>query len=173
MKFSEIAGRITGFSTPLFGVQWTAPQLDREVAREVIVFLEDRRVLYSPYEVEMPDHVVSSVFEIRHFLTECLRRGGIATELSDSLRAMRTACRRFIEATGQQRGPDLYVPTTRDIIDGGSMSWIFNQAFGELRAAFGLHIAQLAVRYGIDVDEPLASILPLDPDEDSDPVSDE
>jgi hypothetical protein len=31
---------------------------EREVAREAIVFLEDRRVLYSPYEVEMPHHVV-------------------------------------------------------------------------------------------------------------------
>jgi hypothetical protein len=68
VKPSEIAGRITGFSTPLFGVQWTPPRVDVKVAREVMVFLEDRRVLYSPYEAEVPEHVMSSVFEIRCFL---------------------------------------------------------------------------------------------------------
>ena len=50
MKFSEIAGRLSGFSTPIFGVQWEPPVIDRDVARRVISFLEDRRVLYDPYE---------------------------------------------------------------------------------------------------------------------------
>ena len=167
MQFSEIAGRITGFSTPIFGVQWKPPQVDRDVAREVIVFLEDRRVLYSPYEAEVPEHVVGSVFEIRRFLTELLRRGGTAKELTDSLRAMRLACRKLIEATSEQRGRELYVPTPSDILSGGTTSWIFNQALGELRGVFGLHIAQLAVRYGLDVPDELATILPLDPAQDS------
>jgi hypothetical protein len=172
MKFSEIAGRITAFSTPIFGVQWTPPRVDREVAREVIVFLEDRRALYSPYEAEVPEHVVSSVFEIRRFLTELVRRGGTAQELTDSLRAMRLACRKLIEATSERQGRELYVPTPSDILRGGTTSWIFNQSLGELRGVFGLHIAQLAVRYGIDVPDELATILPLDAHQDSAPESD-
>jgi hypothetical protein len=35
-------------------------------------------------------------------------------------------------------------------------------ALGELRAIFGVQIAQLAVKYGIDVEEELASILPIE-----------
>lgn len=166
MKPSEIAGRITGFSTPIFGLQWTPPRVDIEVAREVIVFLEDRRVLYSPYEAEVPEHVVSSVFEIRRFLTDVLRRGGIANELAGSINAMRTACRKFIETTSERRGRELYVPTPSDILSGGTTSWMFNQSLGEFRGVFGLHIAQIAVRYGIDVPDELAVILPLDPAED-------
>lgn len=168
MKFSEIAGRITGIGTPILSLQWKPPVVDIEIAREVMVFLEDRRVLYSPYEVEMPDHVVASVFQIRHFLTDCLRRGGVATELSDSLNAMRTACRKFIESVGDRRGPDLHLPTSSEIVRGGTPSWIFNQALGELRGVFGMHIAQLAVRYRLDVPDDLATILPLDPAQDAD-----
>ncbi len=169
MKFSEIAGRVTGFSTPVFGVQWTPPVVDVEIAREVIGFLEDRRVLYSPYDAEMPEYVLRSVFEIRSFLTEILRRGGIASELAGGLNAMRAACRRFIESVGEQRGPELYIPTPSDILNGGVMSWTFNQSLGELRGVFGVHLAELAVRYGIDVPDELAVILPLSPAQGSEP----
>ena len=50
----------------------------------------------------------------------------------------------------------------------GSAGWRFNQALGEMRGVFGIHVARLAVAYGLDVDEPLASVLPLDPDADDD-----
>jgi uncharacterized protein DUF6650 len=69
MKFSEIANRLTGISTPLGGVSWQPTDLEVSAARRVIAFLEDRRVLYAPDELEVPDHCVHSVLEIRHFLS--------------------------------------------------------------------------------------------------------
>jgi len=50
MKFSEIANRLTGISTPLGGVSWQSSDLEVSAARRVIAFLEDRRVLYAPEE---------------------------------------------------------------------------------------------------------------------------
>jgi hypothetical protein len=70
MKFSEIANRLTGISTPFGGASWQPAELEIEGARRVLVFLEDRRVLYDPCEMEVPDHCVRSVIEIRHCLTE-------------------------------------------------------------------------------------------------------
>jgi hypothetical protein len=158
----EIANRLTGFSTPFFGIQWTPALLDREIAQEVVVFLEDRRVLYSPYEAEMPDYVLRSVFEIRSFLTEILRRGQMADELRDPLRAMRVSCRSFIDGAGVGDGHRLIVPSSHDILNGGTISWIFNQQLGRLRWVFGIHLALIAVRYDIEVPDELAAILPLD-----------
>jgi hypothetical protein len=48
MKFSEIANRLTGISTPFGGASWKPAEMEIEGARRVIAFLEDRRVLYEP-----------------------------------------------------------------------------------------------------------------------------
>ena len=69
MKFSEIANRLTGISTPLGGVSWQPNDLEVSAARRVIAFLEDRRVLYAPDELDVPFHCVHQVLEIRHFLS--------------------------------------------------------------------------------------------------------
>jgi hypothetical protein len=74
MKFSEIANRLTGISTPLGGVSWQSSDLEVSAARRVIAFLEDRRVLYAPEEMEVAFHCVQSVLEIRHFLSGELRK---------------------------------------------------------------------------------------------------
>jgi hypothetical protein len=156
MKFQEIVNRLTGISIPIFGVSWNPPELEVSVARRVITFLEDRRVLYNPSDMELPHHCVQSVLEIRQFLTEELARLNSATALESSLRAMRASCRKFLDAVGDEEG--------RIVIFGGHpghwASWVFNGALGELRGVFGVHIARLAAQHGLDVEDELASILP-------------
>ena len=95
MKFSEIANRLTGISTPLGGVSWQATELEVSAARRVVSFLEDRRVLYAPDEMEVPSHCLHSVMDIRRFLTGELGRLDAGSEFAASLRAMRAACRNF------------------------------------------------------------------------------
>jgi hypothetical protein len=93
VKFDEIASRLTGLSCPIFGAQWNPPEAQRTVARRTITFLEDRRVLYSPSQLEMPEHCVESIIQIRRFLTDELGKLQDTSELSNGLRAMRAACR--------------------------------------------------------------------------------
>ena len=100
MKFTEIANRLTGISTPLLGVSWQPNDLEVSAARRVIAFLEDRRVLYAPDELEVPDHCVHSVLEIRHFLSGELGKLDTKSEFAASLRAMRAACRKFLDRVG-------------------------------------------------------------------------
>lgn len=158
MRFSEIIGRLNGVSTPIFGISWTPPVSDVAAARGVIAFLEDRRVLYNPYEAEIASECIDSVTEIRRFLSHAIAAGGLADELTGPLRAMRAACRKFMDAIGVEAGrahlyrTDYGTPSLHDIG--------FNQALGELRGVFGVHVAQLSVRYGIDVEDGLASIIP-------------
>lgn len=163
MRFSEIASRLTGISTPIFGVSWTPAQADVDAVRRTLVFLEDRRVPYAPDEVEVPQHCVDSALRIREFLTDQLGLGGVPNDVAGSLRAMRAAARKFLDATDVEQ-LDREAGWSGQIL--GSAGWRFNQALGEMRGVFGIHVARLAVAYGLDVDEPLASVLPLDPDED-------
>jgi hypothetical protein len=156
VRFKDIIRRVTGISTPFFGISWNPEKTETDVARQVITYLEDRRVLYEPSEMEVPWQCVESILQIRQFLTPIIGNLPEKTELSQSLRAMRAACRKFLDRTGAKGG---------DIVQYGARtnhwaSWEFNGAVGELRGVFGIHIAKIAVAYGIDVEKELASIIP-------------
>lgn len=156
IRFKEICNRLTGFSVPLFGVQWNPPKTEVQLARRVITFLEDRRVLYNPDSLEVPNHCVQSVIEIRHFLTEVLQDTVAGGEIANHLRAMRASCRKFLDTV---QADDCRIVTFGSQ-QGHYASWVFQPALGELRATFGIHIAQLAVRYGCDLEGDLTRILP-------------
>lgn len=63
MIFREIRERLTGISCPIFGVSWNPSETERTKAIKIIRFLEDRRVLYNPYEQECPDHCIHSIIK--------------------------------------------------------------------------------------------------------------
>lgn len=157
MKFKEVAKRVTGLSTPIFGVSWTPSESERVAARRILAELEDRRVLYNPAEMEVPDHCVMSVIDIRRMLSNEIGSLDEKAPLAKSLRAMRGACRKFLNTT----------QTDHRIVRYGShlghfSSWHFNSAVGELRGVFGVHLAQIATQYGLDIEDELASILPAE-----------
>lgn len=154
MKFKNIVKRLNGISTPVFGISWNPKGTDKDCAKGIIAFLEDRRVLYNPSEMEMPDHCVQSVLEIRQFLTQKI--GTVeSTDLQESLRAMRASCRKFLDTVGANDNIIRF-----GYQSGHWASWEFNGAVGEFRGIFGIHVARIAVMYGIDVEKDLAKILP-------------
>ncbi|MCP4307716.1 MAG: hypothetical protein GY788_23150 [bacterium] len=155
MKFNEILSRVTGLSSPVFGVSWAPKEPEVAVARRVIAYLEDRRVLYVPSEMEVPHHCVESVLDIRRRLTDELASIDAKSGIAETLRALRAACRKFLNT----------VQAKNDIVTYGAdaghwASWVFNGALGEMRGVFGVHIAKIAASYGLDVDGELSSILP-------------
>jgi hypothetical protein len=152
MDFKKIAKSLTGFSTPVFGISWNPPESDRGVARKLITFLEDRRALYNPYSRENPEWVIESVLEIRKRLTDTLETLNENSDISPHLRAMRAACRKFMNET---ENPKTYHHYSRNLEK-------FFTALGEMRAILGIHIAQLCVKFGIDIEGDLATILPIE-----------
>jgi hypothetical protein len=158
MKFSEAARHLTGISCPVFGVSWNPGEAKVGYARRVLTFLEDRRVLYAPWDVEVPEHCVESILEIRKFLTVQLGQlDDHDDDVAPHLRAMRAACRQFLETAGG-------FGNTRPWMH-GPPGWRFNDALGELRAVFGIHVAQLSTKFGIDIEDDLATILPPEADD--------
>lgn len=156
MKFNEILNRITGFSCPIFGVSWNPSETERSTAKRIIIFLEVKRVLYIPSEMEIPSHCVNSVIEIRNFLTNELPKINEKSHLYEYISAMRKACNKFLNKC-DERNNDI-------IIHAGSWghwaSWTFASALGEMRGTFGAMITQIASAYGLDVEDDLATIIP-------------
>ncbi len=96
----EVAQRITGISTPILGVSWSPPEDRRETVRRLIAFLEDRRALYVDFHMEYGPWVERSVLEMRSELTDTLKSCPGDEELTGPMRAMRAACRKFLDQMG-------------------------------------------------------------------------
>lgn len=96
MRFSEILNRLTGISCPVFGISWNPVDTERSIARRIIIFLEPRRVLYSAYEYESVCPCITSVTEIKNYLTSELQQIDEKSELNSYVRAMRNACNKFL-----------------------------------------------------------------------------
>jgi len=152
--FKKIARSLTGFSTPVFGVSWNPPETDREIVKKLITFLEDRRALYNPYNIETVLWVTESIMEIRKRLTDVLETLDDGSDISAHIRAMRAACRKYMDENEVQL-------KIRGITHRGESL----TSLGELRGVFGIHIAQLCVKYGVDIEGELATILPVEDDE--------
>lgn len=157
LRWQDLMHRITGFSVPGLGLQWVPPGNERELARTIVVFLENRRVLFVESEAESPHHATSSVIEIRNFLSDLIARCPEDSQVDRSARQMRASCIAF------HRG----VATDPDILDHGVSSghwasWVFLQSLGMLRAQIGTQIAILAARYQVNVEEHLVGIMPPD-----------
>lgn len=156
--------KLTGFSIPMGGIQWTdVPDYERATAKAVLSYLEDRRVLFGDRHLEDQIYCLQSVFSIRAFLTDRLTTDSeIGDELSDTLKAMRACCRKFIEAGGHNA--ENFDPSRRFSPYEADP---FSLALGDFRTSICFYAAGLARLYKITVAEELAAILPIaQPDDD-------
>jgi hypothetical protein len=150
LKAKAVLSRLTGFSVPIAGVSWTPPVDELDLARRLLVFLADRRALYQPYEQENENYVIRSVLEIRQRLTTDLENISSDSVLSQSLLAMRAACRQFLDETQDQRHNRHW----------HAHETVLYTSLGQLRTLFGFQIARLSVAFDLEVDSMLVSILP-------------
>jgi hypothetical protein len=169
VNFADVVARVPGTSTPVFGISWAPPTVDVTVARDVVAFIETRRVLFSSYTSEVPEECVASVQQIRDFLGTVLGGGaidaaGIAVELREPLRLMRRYCVRFLEVVGANAMPDARVTAGRrrqfPPPQWRMHDYWFGEALGELRAGVCLQVAIIAASFGLDVEDYLARRLP-------------
>ncbi|WP_105384358.1 DUF6650 family protein [Neorhizobium alkalisoli] len=160
--------RITGFSTPVFGVSWNPPASDRDAVRKLLAFLEDSRALFNPYSAEVEDHVIASIHAIRR---ECVTAVGTLGENApgmENVRAIGAACRRFLDEPyptfddimDRRRDPYFERDESSGRLRQGTHPAAFFTALGELRAFVGLQIAMLSSLYDIDIHGDLVRILP-------------
>ncbi len=155
MRFLDLANKLTGISCPIFGVSWNPSVTEREVARQIIIFLEPRRVLYSEYDHESVHQCVSSIIDIKNYLTKKLSCISEKSELNSYIRAMRIACNKCLSQCADNDGFRRFA-----VCRGTDYNRIFTSAIGELRCTFGIMIGQIAISYGIDVEDDLAQIIP-------------
>lgn len=168
IRAKDMLNRITGFSTPLFGLSWNSPASDRDTVRNFLAFLEDRRALFNPQPAEVEDHVISSINMIR---AECTTAVGSLSEKAPGIlhvRAIGSACRRFLDEPyprfdnimERRRDPHFDQEDSHGRLRRGTHPAAFFTALGEFRAFVGSQVAILSNIYNIDIHGDLIRILP-------------
>ncbi|WP_339897694.1 DUF6650 family protein [uncultured Gilvimarinus sp.] len=152
MEFKSILGRVNGISTPIFGVSWSPENTEKDKARRLITFLEDRRVLFYEEEREGADFCRQSVELIREKITDFLQDFETDKDIVKAIRKFRSACRAFCNEVGAINFNNEPVPVQRSIL---------NAELAKLRKIAGVTIGSLAISYGLDVEDELASIIPF------------
>ena len=135
IPFKNILKKLSGISTPVFGISWNPSESERDIVRKLFLFLEDKRVLFYPFHMEMPYHVNLSVLEIRKYLTDEILKLEENSDLISSLKLLRSACRKFLDSVGVEQN-------RRHMVKDEMI------ALGELRAIFGIELAKLSVKIG-------------------------
>jgi hypothetical protein len=161
-KRRQTKPRLTGLGASAAGVgasaQWENVETDAKVAQDVVTFLEDRRILFLPVNVEVVECSMGSVRELREFLTEALQRTSPNSPLARCLQLMRGACRDLttrIDSMGRRES-------------GGYAEWGWSRfdhpdgvmALGIWRGLVLGNVAEIVERYSLVVDGPLAGALP-------------
>lgn len=154
MKFIELLHKLTGITCPVFGISWSPVDTDRVISQRIIIFLEPRRVLYSAYQYESVCPCITSVTEIKNYLTSEIQSIDAKSELNAYVRSMRNACNKFLSKCPNQKEFRCYACQ-----NGNIDNWIFTSAVGELRGVFGIMIGQIAKAYGLNVEDELAQII--------------
>lgn len=62
--------KFTGFSTPVAGLSWELTTTDKQIAQQVVTFLEDRRLLFGERHLEDEFECYRSAGAIRAYLTD-------------------------------------------------------------------------------------------------------
>lgn len=151
--------RVTGGGGSVLGFgasASTSPKTtDRDIVQALAIFLEDRRVLFNPEHLEVESQVDHSVQEIRRELTEALQQLDPKGPAIESIRAMRAACRRYLDEPRQ---------TFRHMGDYGHRRHNaepgFFVALGELRAVFSAELKRLDDRFKLEIESHIRGLFP-------------
>jgi hypothetical protein len=125
------------------------PATERDRVSSFIDFLEDRRVLYTPYFMEYPAHVVDSVRQIETAASTALAAISPASKASAPLRMVRRACGVFLDR------PEITHARNSGAAIPGCILYF---AVVALRETLATEVAALAADFALDLPPELALI---------------
>lgn len=137
MKFD-----INGISTPIGGISWNTSRSKKEVFAYLFLYLESKRILVNPIEMEFKDSCITSVLEIREQLVSVTRDVSFGKEDIQIIRELIDACNGYLDAVS---------PLKLDgIIYKNGDKWEdlnFDSAMKKFRAAFNKGIKMIEKKY--------------------------
>ncbi len=140
MQHQELVHRLAGIYPPNLYASWQTPLIqETDIARAVIAYLADQKVLYSLSEIESPSVCVETILRIKQFLMDQCGKLDPGSDLAANLRAMSLACQKFLGRVFDRKEIERF-GTKKTYW----ASWVLIILLGELQGVFGVHLATIA-----------------------------
>lgn len=134
---------IDGISSPLGGVSWSKNTTAKERFRDLPLFLESKRILVNPIEMELKHECIESVLDIKSKLTSITKDIPFKGKDIDIIRILVDVCNKFLDTVKDDKIPHL-------IYKKDNISWIDYQldtAMKDFRTAFREQIRVIEDKY--------------------------
>ncbi len=129
---------LNGISFPFGGISWDNNTTAKDRFRYLLLFLESKRILTNPFDMELKEECIESVLEIKHTLVDITKDAAFTEKDTDIVRAMITACNTYLDSVRPDSVPHLIYKCEGEWADAA-----FARAMKDFRNAFKEAIAKI------------------------------
>lgn len=136
--------RITGIDTPIGGISWEYTDSEKKGVQQLFDYLETKRLLINPIEMEKKDWCILSAIEIKQKINKINIKFDFKNDTKLITKAMIDACNTFLD--------DLQNVKNSGIIYKSNGDWediVFSKAMKKFRKQFKDSIVCLSNNFGI------------------------
>lgn len=98
---------MTGISAPWLGVSWSNDIEPRDRFDHLLFYLESKRILTNPIDMEIKEDCICSVLEIKSTLIEITKDIVFSDEEKEYIRKLVSACNDYLDAVDTRTIPHL------------------------------------------------------------------
>lgn len=137
--------KITGISSPFVGISWEYVENEKQYIQKLFYFLETKRLLVNPIDMELPNQCVGSALEIKDFIVKLLCNFKFSFDGERILKELCNACNDFLDGLNKKQRPHIiYKNHSGDWEDND-----FSNIMKIFRTVFRTKIACMEKNYGL------------------------
>ena len=133
---------INGLSTSLGGISWNKTTSSKEMFFHLLFFLESKRILVNPIELELKEWCIESVQEIKQQLVLITQEIVLKEFDANRIRNLIDACNHYLDIVTPMDLPRIIYKK-----DGRWEDLCFDKAMKEFRSAFSQEIRLIEKKY--------------------------
>ena len=133
---------LNGFSTSIGGISWNKTTSSKELFTHLLFFLESKRILVNPIELEFKDWCIESVLEIKKQLVNITQEVKLKDFDADKIRNLVDACNNYLDTVTPMNLTGIIYKK-----DGRWEDLSFDRAMKEFRASFKQEIEKIEKKY--------------------------
>lgn len=137
--------RITGIDVPFGGISWEYTETEKKLIQKLFFFLESKRLLTNPIEMEIKQWCIESALEIKRELVSILSECNFSKDTTDCIRSMISACNDFLDRLDNVEEAGIIYKNQ----NGDWANSAFSSAMKQFRNVFRENISLLSSVYGI------------------------